>query len=144
MTDPEKRTSSGLWIRLLLLMLVLSLVGNAYLVLRNIPITDGGGVCDVSPDGSYYGHAGSKRNLNPLAGERDVVYGRLTVERNGQSSPGQGTVLIEVMIRPAQVEHEAEYREKAKVAFSADSRTVTFDLPSGTYKLNVPEEKSSL
>jgi hypothetical protein len=144
MTDPEKRASSRPWIRFLLLTLVLSLVGNAYLVLRNIPITDGGGVFDVSPDGRYSAHARATRNLNPLAGEREVVYGRLTIEQNGYIASEPSEVLIEVMIRPAQVEYPGEYREKAKVAFSADSRTVTFDLPSGTYKLNVPEEKSSL
>jgi hypothetical protein len=144
MTDPEKRASSRPWIRCLLLTLVLSLVGNAYLVLRNIPITDGGGVFDVSLDGRYYANAQALRNLNPLAGERDVVYGRLTIERNGVVRSGGNEVLIEILIRPAQVESEGRYRDKAKVEFSEDSRTVTFDLPSGTYKLNVPEEKPSL
>jgi hypothetical protein len=114
-------------------MLLLSLAGNAYLVLSRIQSRMGGGRNETSPDGVHHASAKCLREINSLNPEKGKIWAELSIERRNDQR-------IQLIVTPPGTNEEMAYREREDlIRWSQDSKTVTFRLPNATISVEPNE-----
>lgn len=106
------------------------------LFLRTIPVHDGGGQYESSPNDAFEASASDYRNLNPLiSGSAKVSY-EFTLSRSHLGSPFKRVVLY-----PPAGSAEMNFRNLPKIiTWKPDSSEVTFNIPGATLTLATTEQ----
>ena len=113
--------------------LVISLLLNAYLVIRGIDVISGGGMHEQSPDMAHTVMINSQRNLNPFATDREV-YAEISLHNGFIADERLKTVIV----RPISESYDSAYRSlKDPIQWSNDSQEVTVTTPDFTLSINL-------
>jgi hypothetical protein len=120
--------------------LLLSLGGNAYLVLSRIEARMGGGCYGASPDRAYLANATCYSAYNPLNARKGNPWAELSIEKGNAE-------IIRLVVTPPGVKQGEEiqmYRTEDMIRWSADSKTVTFRLPNANISVTPTKNEFKL
>ena len=124
-----------------IVVLVLSLGGNACCLLGRLNLATGGGRDESSSDGVYFACAMGLRQRNPLSSDKGKAWADLSITRK-PAYVGRDPVIRLIVTPPGTDREFAYFRETEDlIRWSKDSKTVTFRLPNATISVTPQETK---
>jgi len=121
----------------IIIVLILSVLLNAYLLLTKFDLVTGGGQHKQSPDEEYTVMINSHRNMNPLA-DSQTYYSVITLRKGFIA----GDIIQKFVVSPINIRSEMQYRElKNPIQWSDDSRSVTITTSEYEIKAHIRPEQ---